>query len=1064
MLRSEAVAQPQVAILVEQGCTTGVALKKERDQLARRLSVETAAAAEELSRSSTILRSAGRFAILSGEYRAAKRLYRSVAKDGGYNRDHAADDLSKLAEWKRKEERFLSSKPTRTVFGLHFDGLDTDFDRFTRLMQFYRRIDKELSGVALRDVRKFLKTAEIDLLHAIPNFELSDLGLTHRKLGADLEQWRAELEKADKGCKEIEELSRCIKDTRKILPDNLDEIAELVEAYVEQREEIENHPLKVVLGQRFAGIEMEVEAIANEIAAAELVATSDKWSGDLLNLLSSGRVNEALDAVGGFRRAFEAAERALNDLLDLTGVNRENLPQSGLFEAIAEWLEGAANDREGLNLHAAVFAALRDIDALGFAGYVRDLQSSGVGLEGLADKLEAMIVRALAKSVYGEHGDRLSRFTGDRIENLRDQLTTLDKRFIEMSRAELRASLIANSRPPSGRGTGRKSEWTEMALLQNEINKQKRHYPVRDVTRRAGRALLELKPCWMMSPLAIAQYLDLDAMKFDLCIIDEASQMPPENAVGALLRAKQTMIVGDTQQLPPTSFFRKLIADDDADEDENVLDESILEMANATFRPVRRLRWHYRSRHSGLIRFSNRMVYDDDLIVFPSASEDRGDMGVSLVQVDGLYMAGTNAVEAQTIVEAAIRFMHDEPLRSLGIVTLNQKQRDLIQEQMQYALNDDAEASAYVEHWATNRDGLESFFVKNLENVQGDERDVIFIGTVYGPESPGARVHQRFGPINGVAGKRRLNVLFSRAKQKIVTFSSMTAADILADGQRNPGAYMLRRWLEYAASGVLDSGTITIRDPDSDFEEYVAQQIKAMGCEVEHQVGVRGYFIDIGVRHPRWPHGFLLGVECDGASYHSAKSARDRDRLRQQVLEGLGWHFHRVWSTDWFNDPRVEAEKLRRRIEARLEDALASAPVVVGPIADEGSAEEHRPTSDHAPPDEETPSIADDLFSYPEADRASEEQADEPMAPDPSPSWDVDVGDTVRVQYLDGDRATLLVTLSKDRNDPSIGIVHVSEPLGEALLGAEAGEEVEVLVGPRLRLARIEEVKKAATV
>ena len=161
--------------------------------------------------------------------------------------------------------------------------------------------------------------------------------------------------------------------------------------------------------------------------------------------------------------------------------------------------------------------------------------------------------------------------------------------------------------------------------------------------------------------------------------------------------------------------------------------------------------------------------------------------------------------------------------------------------------------------------------MKNLENVQGDERDVIFIGTVYGAEEPGARVMQRFGPINGLAGKRRLNVLFTRAKQKIVTFSSMTAKDIVAEEHGNPGAYMLKRWLEYSASGVLDGGERTEREPDSDFELFVMKQIQAMGCEAVPQVGVAGYFVDIGVRHPEWPHGFLLGVECDGASYHSAK-------------------------------------------------------------------------------------------------------------------------------------------------------------------------------------------------
>lgn len=312
--------------------------------------------------------------------------------------------------------------------------------------------------------------------------------------------------------------------------------------------------------------------------------------------------------------------------------------------------------------------------------------------------------------------------------------------------------------------------------------------------------------------------------------------------------------MGDTNQLPPSNFFKKMIdEDEEADEDESVLDESILEMANATFRPARRLRWHYRSRHSGLIKFSNRFVYDDNLIVFPSATESSRRMGVEFREVKGLYKAGTNPKEAEEMVKAALEFMRTDPDRSLGIVTLNQKQRDLIAEEFEYALSRDQCAQAYVEEWKTRRDGLEEFFIKNLENVQGDERDVIFIGTVYGPEVPGGRTYQRFGPINGLAGKRRLNVLFSRAKEKIVTFSSMTAPDITADERGNIGAYMLKRWLEYCANGVLEAGQETQREPDSDFEVFVMNQVRAMGYEPVPQVGVAGYFIDIGVRHPSWP-------------------------------------------------------------------------------------------------------------------------------------------------------------------------------------------------------------------
>jgi very-short-patch-repair endonuclease len=586
-----------------------------------------------------------------------------------------------------------------------------------------------------------------------------------------------------------------------------------------------------------------------------------------------------------------------------------------------------------------------------------------------------------------------------------------------------------------------------MALIENEISKKQKFIPVRDLTQRAGQALAELKPCWMMSPLAVAQYVPKGSIQFDLCIIDEASQMPPESAIGALLRCSQTVVVGDTNQLPPSSFFKTLIDDEEADEDEAVLNESVLEMANGSFRPARRLRWHYRSRHSGLIKFSNRLVYDDALIVFPSATESIARMGVEFRSVDGWYKAGTNPIEAKALIEAVIEFMQSDPDRSLGVVTLNQKQRDLIVEEFEYAISNNRAVQKYIDTWKEKNDGLEEFFVKNLENVQGDERDVIFIGTVYGAEKPGARVMQRFGPINGLAGKRRLNVLFTRAKQKIVTFSSMTAADIEAEENSNAGAYMLKRWLEYAASGVLDAGEVTERQPDSEFEIFVIDQIKAMGCVPVPQVGVAGYFVDIGVRHPEWPHGFLLGVECDGAAYHSAKSARDRDRLRQEILEGLGWMLHRIWSTDWFNNPGQEGERLRKVIVDRLATLKAREHEFIQRPQDHV----HGPQT-KVEPGPTAVSMVAEVRSVPEPIRLNQTTREERR---------VEVGDTVRFRYLTDERRTIKVTISKEQSDTSHGIIHYRTPVASALLGAEEGDEIEVLVGSYIRPAVVENISKS---
>jgi very-short-patch-repair endonuclease len=550
----------------------------------------------------------------------------------------------------------------------------------------------------------------------------------------------------------------------------------------------------------------------------------------------------------------------------------------------------------------------------------------------------------------------------------------------------------------------------------------------------------------MMSPLAVAQYIP-DTMTFDLVVIDEASQMTPEDALGAIRRGRQVMIVGDTNQLPPTTFFKKLLDQQDENEDDMVIEESVLDMANSAFRPKRRLRWHYRSQDSSLIQFSNEYVYDRSLVFFPSPTEGRPDMGVKFLKVDGIYASGTNPVEARSVVNHALQFMKRFPDRSLGIVTMNQKQQELIEAEMNEALSRDSKASDYVAHWSTHNDGLEYFFIKNLENVQGDERDAIFIGTVYGPPALGQKVAQRFGPINGVAGKRRLNVLFTRAKKLIVTFSSMNADDIREEGT-NAGVSLFRKWIEYSATGMLRPDIDTGREADSDFELHVMEQLRSIGCEVVPQVGVEGYFIDIGVKHAQSPHGFILGVECDGATYHSSKSARDRDRLRQEVLEGLGWTLYRIWSTDWFNDAQSETAKLKTVIEARLKQ-LQDAIIEMPP----DFLEKKAPVKPTEPTD-----VKYEMDGLPDIMTG----VTHPKALFTAYDAGISVGDQVTVRYLDGSKAIRVFTLSDQRNDPVQGLVAVWEPLGDVLQGANVGEELEFEVAGQMRSVRIEKIEKAS--
>ena len=1048
ILRSPGVAQAGAVEQLRSAIVQGKELLERQRRLARIFTIELLPKASAILDVSSTLKNGGFFSFLSSDYRAAKRFWNKIRRTQGFEREAAAEALLALGRWKLEVEKFEANPQWRDLLPDGLIGLEMSFEGYMALVDYLEAVECLFPGLSMRPIQHFMKSAEVDLLRGIPDVaECENVELSFENLGPHINKCKTDLSVLQKVMGELEAPTKRIVNFAGVTPATLPELAQGVRETISRRDGLlKNTEVVDLLGPRYHGLESECPRFETECEVAKKLLDAHDDQSILLNAIQNGSFDRVRGLVAKYLSAYRDASEALQELQHDAGAPA--IPEAMELSQVAVVLERAAVDRDGLNNAADFKRAWSALKDEGFEEILADLQKVDALSDNLPEILEAIVRRAAVRELHREHEAVLQRYPGTTLDRLRERLASADKRVLELSQRQLRAQLIEESRPPAGQGVGRKSQYTELALLQNEANKKRGFFPTRDVVTRAGRALQELKPCWMMSPLAISQYLPPDAIKFDLCIIDEASQMTPENSIGALIRARQAMVVGDTNQLPPTNFFRKMIVDDDADEDETVIEESILELANAAFRPSRRLRWHYRSRHSGLIQFSNRLVYDDDLIVFPSAAESRADMGVSLVSVDeGIYKSGANPREAQMIVKAVLQFMRSHPGRSLGVVTLNQKQRDLIQEELDHAISRDRAALEYVDRWNNERDGLESFFVKNLENVQGDERDVIYIGTVYGPQQPGGRVYQRFGPINGVAGRRRLNVLFSRAKEQIVTFSSMTAADITADENGNAGAYMLKRWLEYAATGRLEAGEVVDREPDSDFELYVAQQILAMGCEPVHQVGVVGYFIDIGVRHPRYPHGFLMGVECDGATYHSSRSARDRDRLRQEVLEGLGWTLYRVWSTDWFRNPVAEAERLREAIEAQLElaskkkipERYGTEPVSRDDVtASEGEGVEHRdatPPAPRSPPD---------------------------VAPGAEPEGsEIRAGDTVLVRYVSGVEGSLKVTLSDRVTDPDNGVIHTASPLGQTLLGMEEGDEIEVLVGNRVRKAEIENVSRA---
>ncbi|GAA4347585.1 hypothetical protein GCM10023185_02730 [Hymenobacter saemangeumensis] len=465
----------------------------------------------------------------------------------------------------------------------------------------------------------------------------------------------------------------------------------------------------------------------------------------------------------------------------------------------------------------------------------------------------------------------------------------------------------------------------QMLVIKNEFAKKTRHLPLRRLMQQAGRAVQALKPVFMMSPLSVASYLPPGAVEFDLVVFDEASQVKPVDALGAIARGRQLVVVGDSKQLPPTSFFDSLTGTGEEADEENVTADiqSILELCKARQMPERMLRWHYRSLHQSLIAASNHLFYDNKLVIFPSPG-GQGQLGLRYHHLPHThYERGTtrtNPLEAAAVAEAVLQHARATPRLTLGVVAFSTAQRQVIQDALERLRRQHPETEAFF-----NRHPHEPFFIKNLENVQGDERDVMLISVGYGRTREGY-LSMSFGPLNGEGGERRLNVLITRAKQRCEVFTNLTADDI--DLSRSPakGVAALKTFLNYAQHGYLNQNVETGRALESPFEEAVYRALTARGYQLRPQVGSQGFYIDLAVVDPDQPGRYVLGIECDGAMYHSARSARDRDRLRQTVLENVGWRLHRIWSTDWFRDPARETERAVAAIEEARRLAALDAP------------------------------------------------------------------------------------------------------------------------------------------
>lgn len=491
----------------------------------------------------------------------------------------------------------------------------------------------------------------------------------------------------------------------------------------------------------------------------------------------------------------------------------------------------------------------------------------------------------------------------------------------------------------------------EVGILQRELQKTKRIKPLRRLFSEIPHVLQAIKPCMLMSPLSVSTFLKPGSIEFDLVVFDEASQIPTQEAIPSILRGNQIIVAGDENQLPPTSFFDASIIYDEAGEEED--DEELIPLESllndcVAIKPIflpAYLKWHYRSRDERLISFSNHNFYNNALVTFPSVTTNSEGQGIHYIYVsNGVWDRGrsrTNRREALKVAEAIIEQLSQYPDRSLGVVAMNTTQREAIEVILNELIEQHPEIVPLL---GPNR--IEPFFIKSLENVQGDERDTIIISVGYAKTESGA-LGLNFGPLNREGGWRRLNVLVTRAKWQTILVTSLKSQELVGVNPNNRGALMLKKFIEYSeAGGVLPPELIKLSHAETnDFEEAVAEALRQHDLEIDEQVGVSSYRIDLAIRDPRDKRRYLLGVECDGASYHSARIARERDLLRQKVLRNLGWCLHRVWSTAWFRDRDDAIRGVLRSIEIALRSNPDESPEAPIPPNSDTSPDNDPPSS-----------------------------------------------------------------------------------------------------------------------
>lgn len=882
--------------------------------------------------------------MFSSNFRGDQKLIAKVAMDGRVPKTVLNDliDARKVKALRREIES--QAEQVKDVMGHFYRGLDTDFLHAEKAISLTAEL-KQLSWAnpmpesllklitSTSNPSPMIKHLGSELQESIDRWEqqskevstlipehlpYSQLPLNQTAL-LQLEDWAMDTEK------QLAPLCMLTKETlstAKVEPENYKQlINDLVNAEQVRKKEAqitgEKFQLQIKYGSRFAGLETDwldiltvlewvkkVQTAFGDLAVpatfAAIAAQGSPKAPPNTRLIRQNQT--ALQSLASLELRFETELKYLNEKL-------RNLPLQVIFERIKSLRERVDELQVWID-----FKDLKNRFALrGLDGFFERLVEQKAPSTQLVEVFRKGTYQEWINNLYNED-ERLGRFRRENHEQLISDFKKLDQELIHLASSMVIES--ANSRKPQDILI--QANDSEAAILMKEAAKKRRLMPIRTLMQKIPNLLVKLKPCLLMSPISVSQFLAPETAKFDLVLFDEASQIVPEDAIGSIYRGKTLVVAGDNKQLPPTSFFQKSLIenldwDEISDEDFEVFD-SILDECLGIGLPVKTLRWHYRSKHEELIAFSNHRFYDDTLITFPAAKAKHDSLGVKMFYVpDGIYDRGgkrNNSREAEAIADLVFDHFTNYPKKTLGVVTFSIAQMETVQEAIDRRLK---ENPAFEQFFKEDR--LEGFFVKNLENVQGDERDVIFFSVGYGYDQQ-RQMTMNFGPLNKPGGERRLNVAVTRAREKVVLVTSIKAVDIDAEVKAQ-GVQTLRFYLDYAEKGpeALQTEKQKAGVFESSLDEDIASEIQKLGYSVVPQVGCSGYKIDIGVLDPVNHGCYLLGVECDGTTYKSSHSARDRDRLREQVLRNLGWRIHRVWSPAWVARRDSEVKRLKEALE-----------------------------------------------------------------------------------------------------------------------------------------------------